>query len=66
MTPECPEPDRWVNALIHIVMPMDDVAVTDDACAKQEAAGRAADRIMAALPPELRQYVAGGGWEDMS
>jgi hypothetical protein len=56
--------ERWVNAVVHILIPMDDVAVADSKWAKQEASARVTERVMDALPPEMRRYVASGGWED--
>ena len=59
------EPRRWVNAVITVVIPLDDVQVTHSKYAKQAAAARAADGLADLLPPDFGEYVLSGRWEDM-
>ena len=56
----------WVNAVIEVTIPLDDVAVTDSGWAKQEAVTRAMDELLNALPPRLQECVSMGMWEDAS
>lgn len=58
--------DRWVNAVIQITIPMDDVSVDASKWEKQEAAGEMLMRVLDALPEDLAQHVASGYWEDVS
>ncbi len=44
----------WVNAVIEIVVPLDDVEVGDSTWEKQLAAANATERIMDALPESMR------------
>lgn len=57
---------RWVNAVIEVVVPLDDVAVDAPKWAKQEAAGLVAERIAELLPDDMSEFVLAGRWEDMS
>jgi hypothetical protein len=57
--------ERWVNAVICVVIPLDDVEVTDSQLAKQESSARMADRVADLLPAEFGEYVLSGRWEDM-
>lgn len=57
-------PDRWVNAVIEITVPMDDVPVSASNWRKSDAVAVVMDRVLEALPDDLAQHVASGHWED--
>ena len=57
--------DSWVNAVIELVIPLNDVKVESDPYDKQEAVGRAVERIIDALPPDLQEHVASGRYENV-
>jgi hypothetical protein len=58
--------DKWVNAVVTFTVPLDDVTVESDRYEKQAAVGRVIERLIDALPDDLAQHIATGGWEDMS
>lgn len=60
------KPQRWVNAVVEVVVPLADVTVESSKFDKQEAAGRVAERIADLLPKDMSEFVLAGRWEDMS
>jgi hypothetical protein len=62
--PATDEPERWVNARVELLIPLDDVSVHSTVWAKQDAAGRAVDRVIEALPANMQEFVMSGSWED--
>jgi hypothetical protein len=56
--------EGWVNAVITIVVPLDDVTVDDGKYAKQDAASAVVARLMDAMPTDLMPTYS-ATWEDV-